>query len=127
MEPPEGDEELRSWTPVTDLGFQDGQSSGYDPSCCTDFSGFLPHGTSDGQEPLSLQYNADRILHSAWNSLPSREPELYGEHDFWTRFLDPNVSAMDMLTNVSCRCFQFELQRFCRSGQTCCGASDSGG
>ena len=101
MEPPDGDEELGSWTPVTGFGFQsrqDGQSSGYDPSCCTDFSGFLPHGTSDGQEPLSLKYDADRILHSAWNSLPSREPELHGESDFWTRFLDPNISAMDMLT-----------------------------
>ena len=94
------DLDLASWTHVGDTGFQSrlsGHSSEYEPSC-VEFSGFLPDFTSDGQEPLVLGYDADRIVQSAWKSLPSRELEVHWESDFWSQFLDPNITAMDMMT-----------------------------
>ena len=47
--------------------------------------------TTDGCEPLAADYDADRVVQSAWKSLPNTELELHWEKDFWSRFLDPNV------------------------------------
>ena len=101
MESSELESDVGSWTQVGTIGelqpFGD-QQSDYEPSILDDFSGFIPVFTSDGQVPLVDKYDAERVLQSAWKTLPAREMELPWESDFWTKFLDPNVSAMDMLT-----------------------------
>ena len=101
MESSELESDVGSWTQVGTIGelqpFGE-QLTDYEPSILDDFSGFIPVFTSDGQVPLVDKYDAERVVQSAWKSLPAREMELPWESDFWTKFLDPNVSAMDMLT-----------------------------
>ena len=101
MDLQETDPGLDSWTNVTDLGFgvvSEPAASYYEPSIRSDFSGFMPAFTTDGCEPLAANYDTDRVVQSAWKSLPNTELELHWEKDFWTRFLDPNISALDMMT-----------------------------
>ena len=101
MESSELESDVGSWTQVGTIGelqpFGE-QLTDYEPSILDDFSGFIPVFTSDGQVPLVDKYDAERVVQSAWKSLPAREMELPWESDFWSKFLDPNVSAMDMLT-----------------------------
>ena len=83
---------------ISVLDVSEPDASYYEPSIRSDFSGFLPVFTTDGCEPLAAEYDAVRVVQSAWKSLPNTELELHWEKDFWSRFLDPNVSALDMMT-----------------------------
>ena len=67
----------------------DRDQSGYSPSIQTDFSGFLP--------TVSASDNAHLMVRSAWKSLSSESPKLPWEGNFWEDFLNPNVSALDMV------------------------------
>ena len=101
MDLQETEHDRDSWTHVSDFGFgqvSEPDASYYEPSIRSDFSRFLPVFTTDGCEPLAADYDADRVVQSAWKSLPNTELELHWEKDFWSRFLDPNVSALDMMT-----------------------------
>ena len=69
----------------------------YSPSNFTDFSGVLPGVSLDEGIELSKNYDPEVIVQSAWKSLSHEGPKLPWESNFWERFLDPNVSAMDML------------------------------
>ena len=69
----------------------------YSPSIFTDFSGFLPGVSLDEGIEISKNYDPEVIVQSAWKSLSQEGPKLPWESNFWERFLDPNVSAMDML------------------------------
>ena len=101
METFETGSDLSTWTHV---GYTDGrqiqfdQPSEYEPSILSEFAGFLPHVTSDGFESFPEDYRAEKMVQAAWKSLPNKELELHWESDFWTRFLDPNVSALDMMS-----------------------------
>ena len=56
--------DLGSWTQVGTTGgarHTDEQLTDYEPSILNDFSGFLPSQTSDGQEPLAENYDAERV------------------------------------------------------------------
>ena len=110
MEELETESHLSSWTHVGHTGFQQAPGDGltdYEPSILSEFAGFLPHVTSDGLESFPEDYNADRVVQAAWKALPNKELELQWESDFWNRFLDPNVSALDMMSKVH------ELDRCC--------------
>ena len=80
----------------------DGLSVGdleYEPSCIpTDYSAAFPNdfGLRDVQIPLSKDYDAGRVLESAWRNLPNDEYVLPWDAGFWNKFLDPNKSALDM-------------------------------
>ena len=63
----------------------------------TDFSGFLPDPSFDDELPLSEKYEPDRIVQSAWKSLPTDDLKLPWETGFWDQFFDPNISAWDMM------------------------------
>ena len=75
----------------------DRDASGYSPSAPTDFSGFLPGISVDSDLRLIEKYDPDSMVRAAWRSLQPTVPKLPWEGNFWDRFLDPNVSAMDML------------------------------
>ena len=101
MDALESGTDLNSWTLVTDNGcgtFSAHSGSLYEPSIASDFSGFLPAFTTDGCLPVAVGYDADRIVQFAWKSLQNTELEPHWESDFWTRFLDPNITALDMMT-----------------------------
>ena len=86
-----------SWTHVGNAGFQRANTE-YEPSIGTDFSGMLPFATEPTGSSISEKYDPDVIVQSAWKSLPSRELEMPWESGFWNKFLDPNVTAWDMMT-----------------------------
>ena len=86
-----------SWTLAVGTGFQ-GANTEYEPSIGTDFSGMLPFATEQDGLSVSDNYDPDVIVQSAWKSLPSRELEMPWESGFWNKFLDPNVSALEMMT-----------------------------
>ena len=69
----------------------------YAPSIRTDFSGFLPEFSADDDLGIAEGYNPEAVVQAAWKSLTAETPKLLWECNFWDRFLDPNVSAMDML------------------------------
>ena len=75
----------------------DRDASGYSPSAPTDSSGFLPGISVDSDLQLVEKYDPDSMVRAAWKSLQPTVPKLPWEGNFWDRFLDPNVSAMDML------------------------------
>jgi hypothetical protein len=58
----------------------------------------LPFATEPTGSSISEKYDPDVIVQSAWKSLPSRELEMPWESGFWNKFLDPNVTAWDMMT-----------------------------
>ena len=86
-----------SWTQVGNVGFQKAITE-YEPSIGTDFSGMLPFATDPTESSISENYDPEVIVQSAWKSLPSRELEMPWESGFWNKFLDPNVTAWDMMT-----------------------------
>ena len=69
----------------------------YSPSILTDFSGVLPGVSEDEGIELSKHYDPEAVVQSAWKSLTHEGPKLPWESNFWERFLDPNVSAMDLM------------------------------
>ena len=77
-------------------GFESGSIS-YAPSLAkTDYAGFLPEQSLDEDLEFSKDYNTAAIVGSAWTSLQSDIPKLPWEQDFWSGFLDPTKSAMDL-------------------------------
>ena len=79
------------------LGGQLFDDVSYSPSIRTDFSGFLPDFSADDDLGIAEGYNPEAVVQAAWKSLTAETPKLPWECNFWDRFLDPNVSAMDML------------------------------
>ena len=67
------------------------------PSVVSDFSALLPE-VSQPEASLDASYNPEDIVQSAWKSLKTQELKLPWEEGFWSKFLDPNVTAMDMLS-----------------------------
>ena len=61
----------------------------------------LPEQSLDADLELSRDYNTAAIVGSAWTSLQSDIPKLPWEQDFWSGFLDPTKSAMDLFTKVT--------------------------
>ena len=133
MDVMESGPDLNSWTVVTDHGFgpfSEHSGSMYEPSLASDFSGFLPAFTADGCSPVAVGYDADKIVQSAWKSLPNTELEPHWESDFWTRFLDPNITALDMMTkgikrpmpvpdvSIAVECTDVDVERRVASKQT---------
>ena len=90
-------EDVGSWTHIGDTGLQEANTE-YEPSIRTDFSGMLPFATGLEESSVSENYDPNMIVQSAWKSLPSREMEMPWESGFWDKFLDPNVSAVEMMT-----------------------------
>ena len=90
-------EDIGSWTQVGFSGLQSAETD-YEPSIGTDFSGMLPLATDPNESSISEKYDPDVVVQSAWKSLPSRELEMPWESGFWNKFLDPTVSAWDMMT-----------------------------
>ena len=88
-----GDE---TWIHVGETGFS-GANTEYEPSIRDDISEMLPFATDQTEVSISENYNADFIVQSAWKSLPNREIEMPWESGFWDKFLDPSISAFDML------------------------------
>jgi len=86
-----------SWTHVGETGFCMANTE-YEPSIGTDFSGMLPFATEPTGSSISENYDPDVIVQSAWKSLPSRELEMPWESGLWNKFLDPNVSVLELLT-----------------------------
>ena len=86
-----------SWAHVEETGFSKVDTE-YEPSIRDDISEMLPFVTDQDDVGISENYNTDVIVQSAWKSLPNREIELPWESGFWNKFLDPSVSAYDMLT-----------------------------
>lgn len=79
------------------LNEMDDRSYSYAPSLAqTDFSEFLPLQTRDDELQLSTRYSTDAIVGSAWTSLQSESPKLPWEMDFWNKFLDPTITALDL-------------------------------
>jgi hypothetical protein len=79
------------------LDGMDDRSYSYAPSLAqTDFSEFLPLQTRDDELQLSTSYSTDAIVGSAWTSLQSESPKLPWEMDFWNKFLDPTITALDL-------------------------------
>jgi hypothetical protein len=92
MDLQETDPDRDSWTHVSDYVFaqvSEQDATDYEPSIKSDFSGFLPAFTTDGCEPLSAGYDADRVVQSAWKSLPNTELELHWEKDFLVQVCGP--------------------------------------
>ena len=85
-----------SWTHVGETGFSKVDTE-YEPSIRDDISEMLPFVTDQDDVGISENYNTDVIVQSAWKSLPNREIELPWESGFWNKFLDPSISAYDML------------------------------
>ena len=85
-----------SWTHVEETGFSKVDTE-YEPSIRDDISEMLPFVTDQDDVGISANYNTDVIVQSAWKSLPNREIELPWESGFWNKFLDPSISAYDML------------------------------
>ena len=85
-----------TWIHVGETGFSAANTE-YEPSemifqrCCR-------FATDQTEVSLSENYNADFIVQSAWKSLPNREIEMPWESGFWDKFLDPSISAFDMLS-----------------------------
>ena len=79
------------------FGLQQHDDVSYSPSIRTDFSGFLPEFSPDDDLNLAEGYNTEAVVQSAWKSLTAETPKLPSERNFWEKFLDPTVSAMDML------------------------------
>ena len=63
----------------------------------TDYSELLPPLSFDEEIPLTEKYDVESVVQSAWKSLPSDNIQLPWEANFWDTFLDPNVSALDMM------------------------------
>ena len=133
MDVPESGADLSSWTLVTGHVFgsvSEHAGSMYEPSIASDFSGFLPVFTTDGCKPVAVDYDADRVVQSAWKSLPNIELEPHWESDFWTRFFDPNTTALDMMTkgikrpmpvpdaSTTIECTEVEVERRIATKQT---------
>ena len=133
MDVPESGADLSSWTLVTGHVFgsvSEHAGSMYEPSIASDFSGFLPVFTTDGCKPVAVDYDADRVVQSAWKSLPNIELEPHWESDFWTRFFDPNTTALDMMTkgikrpmpvpdaSTAIECTEVEVERRIATKQT---------
>jgi hypothetical protein len=68
----------------------------YSPSIRTDFTGYLPEFFADDDLGVAEGYNPEAVVQAAWKSLTAGTPKLLWERNFWDRFLDPNVSAMDI-------------------------------
>ena len=85
-----------SWTHVEETGFSRVDTD-YEPSIRDDISEMLPFVTDQDDVGISANYNTDVIVQSAWKSLPNREIELPWESGFWNKFLDPSISAYNML------------------------------
>ena len=85
-----------TWIHVGETGFS-GANTEYEPSIRDDISEMLPFATDQTEVSISENYNADFIVQSAWKSLPNREIEMPWESGFWDKFLDPSISAFDML------------------------------
>ena len=86
MDVPESGADLSSWTLVTGHVFgsvSEHAGSMYEPSIASDFSGFLPVFTTDGCKPVAVDYDADRVVQSAWNW------NLTGNQIFGQGFLTP--------------------------------------
>ena len=101
--PEDSDVDLQSWSQVGDRNgdrpaFMFGPATEYEPSLLSDFSEMLPTVSGLPCGSLSEDYSPELVVQSAWKSLPSKEPELPWEGGFWDNFLNPNVSAMDMLS-----------------------------
>ena len=86
-----------TWIHVGETGFSAANTE-YEPSIRDDISEMLPFATDQTEVSLSENYNADFIVQSAWKSLPNREIEMPWESGFWDKFLDPSISAFDMLS-----------------------------
>jgi hypothetical protein len=115
---PAGDsnEDLRSWSHVehqTAIGVHEyfGPGTDYEPSLLTDFSAMLPTVSDVSLDILAEDYNSGMIVQSAWQTLPTRELEMPWEGDFWSKFLDPNVSAMDLFTRGLKRPMPFHTEQ----------------
>ena len=82
--------------------------SGYSPSVASNFDEMLP-GTSWGDDMhFTDRYSPETVVQSAWKSLRPETPKMPWEESFWDRFLDPNISAMDMLEKSYKGLFQFK-------------------
>ena len=79
------------------FGLRQQDEVSYSPSIRTDFSGLLPEISTDEGLNIVEGYNPEAVVQSAWKSLAAETPKLPWERNFWDKFLDPNVSAMDML------------------------------
>jgi len=79
------------------FGLRQHDEVSYSPSIRTDFSGLLPEISTDDDLNIVEGYNPEAVVQSAWKSLAAETPKLPWERNFWDKFLDPNVSAMDML------------------------------
>jgi hypothetical protein len=79
------------------FGLRQHDDVSYSPSIRTDFSGLLPELSTDDDLNVAEGYNPEAVVQSAWKSLAADTPKLTWERNFWEKFLDPNVSAMDML------------------------------
>ena len=94
-----GDAQDSQWHLVSSdlFGLQQHDDVSYSPSIRTDFSGLLPELSTDDDLNVTEGYNPEAVVQSAWKSLVAETPKLPWERNFWEKFLDPAVSAMDML------------------------------
>ena len=79
------------------FGLRQHDEVSYSPSIRTDFSGLLPEISTDDDLNIVEGYNPEAVVQSAWKSLAAETPKLPWDRNFWDKFLDPIVSAMDML------------------------------
>ena len=109
------DEDLASWSHVENQTAGDGHAlfdpgTEYEPSLLSDFSAMLPTVSDVSMDVLSEEYNTERIVQSAWQTLTNRELELPWDGGFWNSFLDPTVSAMDLFTRGIKRPMPFHVE-----------------
>lgn len=67
----------------------------YEPSEIQTGSGGC--SAAGSKDPVSADYDTDRVLQSAWKSLPAETHKLPWETGSWDKFLDPERSALDIM------------------------------